>query len=251
MHIVGIIPARYQSSRFPGKPLVDIDGKSMIQHVYERASECSSLREVVVATDDDRIFNHVQGFGGKVIMTLPDHESGTERCHEAAEKMDITPDAVINIQGDEPFVASEQIDQLAQLIQKEGTEIATLVKRIDQTDDLLNPNKVKVVMNANNLAMYFSRSPIPHMREMKITEWIAKHDFYKHLGLYAYRTDVLREITHYESGILEQVEKLEQLRWLERGKSILCGITKQESFAIDTPEDLERLTEMIAEEKGS
>lgn len=251
MRISGIIPARYNSSRFPGKPLVDINGKSMIQHVYERASACAALQDVVVATDDDRIYNHVQAFGGQVIMTLPNHESGTERCHEAAEKLDSKADAVINIQGDEPFIASEQIEQLAALIQKDETEIATLVKKIDHPDDLLNPNKVKVVMDANNHALYFSRSPIPHMRETMITEWLSKHDYYKHLGLYAYRTDVLREITHFEAGILEQVEKLEQLRWLEKGKSILCGITKKESLAIDTPEDLERLMEMIAEEKGS
>ena len=241
MRIIGIIPARYASTRFPGKPLADILGKSMIQRVYEQALSCSSINEVWVATDDERIAVHVNEFGGKSIMTLPSHDSGTERCHEAFEKIDASAEAVINIQGDEPFVSPDQLDQLAQLIAKEEVEIATLVKRIEDPEVLLDPNKVKVGMGSQMQALYFSRSPIPYMRESKIQDWVNSHDYYKHLGLYAYRTEVLREIVHLEEGVLEQSEKLEQLRWLERGKSIYCGITKYESPAVDTPDDLAKI----------
>jgi 3-deoxy-manno-octulosonate cytidylyltransferase (CMP-KDO synthetase) len=241
MRIIGIIPARYASTRFPGKPLVDIDGKSMIHRVYDRASACEALDEVWVATDDDRIAEKVEDFGGKSVMTLPSHESGTERCLEALQKIGGDVDAVINIQGDEPFIAPEQIASLAELIRRDEVEIATLVKRIEATDELLNPNKVKVVLGASNQALYFSRSPIPYYRDGDIKEWIDAHDFYRHLGLYAYRASTLHEIVHYEAGVLERAEKLEQLRWLERGKKIHCGITKHESPAIDTPEDLKAL----------
>lgn len=243
MRIIGIIPARYASTRFPGKPLVDILGKSMIRRVYEQASACASISDVWVATDDERIADHVHSFGGNCVITLPSHDSGTSRCHEALGKIDASAEAVINIQGDEPFIAPEQIEQLANLISKEQVEIATLVKRIEDPALLLDPNKVKVVMDAQMRALYFSRSPIPFMRDGKINEWIEKHDYYKHLGLYAYRSETLRELVHLEEGVLEHTERLEQLRWLERGKSIHCGITKFESPAVDTPDDLARIIE--------
>lgn len=241
MKVIGIIPARYASTRFPGKPLAEIHGKSMIERVYRQAEASTSLSEVWVATDDDRIATHVTAFGGKVVSTLPSHESGTERCHEAWSKIGSEAGAVINIQGDEPYIAPEQIDQLAALIVREDAQIATLIKRISDTEDLLDPNKVKVVVDAANKALYFSRSAIPFMRDQPVTVWLKNHDYYKHLGIYAYRTEVLHELVHLESSALEKAEKLEQLRWLERGKSIHCGITKFESPSIDTPDDLERV----------
>lgn len=248
MRIVGIIPARFASSRYPGKPLIDILGKTMIQRVYEQALACPELSAVYVATDDERIYDHVASFGGKVVMTLPTHESGTERCHEAVQKMEESFDAVINIQGDEPYIEVQQLEQLIELIRKPECDIATLVKRIDKAEELLNPNKVKVVMDTRNRALYFSRSTIPHLRDLHISKWLTSHDFYKHLGLYAYKTEVLREIIHLEHGVLEQSEKLEQLRWLAHGKTIHCGITKLEAFAIDTPQDLQALLETKASE---
>ncbi len=241
MDIVGIIPARYGSSRFPGKPLAEINGKSMIRRVYEQAIRASELKEVWVATDDERIFDHVTAFGGKVKMTLDTHESGTDRCHEAASTLGHRPDAVVNIQGDEPYIKPEQISELCQLISRDEVQIATLVKRIETADVLLNPNKVKVVLDASNRALYFSRSAIPYFRGVQATEWMTHHDYYKHIGLYGYRIDTLRELVHMEISALEQAESLEQLRWLERGKTIHCAITRYESPAVDTPEDLEAL----------
>lgn len=241
MRIAGIIPARYAATRFPGKPLVMIHGVSMIERVYRQAVQAQQLSEVVVATDDERIYDHVKGFGGMVVMTLPDHASGTERCHEAASKLEVQPQAVVNIQGDEPYIRPSQIDELCTIIAREEVQIATLVKRIEDVDTLLNPNKVKAVLDAQNKALYFSRSPIPYLRGLPVTEWLTKHDFYKHIGLYAYKTDVLRELVHFESSALERAESLEQLRWIERGRTIHCGITRYESPSIDAPEDLEAL----------
>jgi len=241
MRLVGIVPARYGSTRFPGKPLVDIFGKSMVRRVYERASQAPELDEVWVATDDERIYDHVKAFGGKVMMTLSTHTSGTERCHEASELLSRGADAIVNIQGDEPFVHPKQISELCAVISRPEVGIATLVKRIEDPAVLLNPNKVKVVIDSANRALYFSRSAIPYFRDHSVTEWMAKHDFYKHIGLYAYKVDVLREIVHLEPSSLEQAESLEQLRWLERGRSIHCAITRYESPAVDTPEDLEGL----------
>jgi 3-deoxy-manno-octulosonate cytidylyltransferase (CMP-KDO synthetase) len=241
MRIAGIIPARYGSTRFPGKPLAMIHGVSMIERVYQQAVQAQYLTEVVVATDDARIFDHVKGFGGMVVMTLPDHASGTERCHEAASKLAFQPDAVVNIQGDEPYIKPAQIDEVCALIARDEVQIATLVKRIEDVDALLNPNKVKAVLDAQNKALYFSRSPIPFLRDLPVTAWLGKHDFYKHIGLYAYKTDVLRELVHFESSALERAESLEQLRWIERGRSIYCGITRYESPSVDAPEDITAL----------
>ncbi len=241
MRLVGIVPARYGSTRFHGKPLIDIFGKSMVRRVYERASQAPELDEVWVATDDARIYDHVKGFGGKVMMTLSTHTSGTERCHEAAELLSREADAIVNIQGDEPFIHPKQISELCALISREEVSIATLVKRIEDPAALLNPNKVKVVLDSANKALYFSRSAIPYFRDHSETEWMARHDFYKHIGLYAYKMDTLREIVHMEPSTLERAEALEQLRWLERGKSIHCAVTRYESPAVDTPDDLEGL----------
>ncbi len=232
MRKIGIIPARYGSTRFPGKPLVKIFEKPMIQHVYERASE-SRLDLVFVATDNEDIYNCVQQFGGNVVMTSAEHPSGTDRCGEAAQLIGAeNSDIIINIQGDEPFIQSEQIDNLIDLFDHSEVEIATLVKPIDSLDDANNPNKVKVVFSSDYKALYFSRSPIPYPRENVAAS------FYKHLGIYAYRYSVLQQLIKLPVSSLEKIEKLEQLRWLESHFSIYVSITHHESVAIDTPEDL-------------
>lgn len=242
-NILGLIPARYASSRFPGKPLADIGGKPMIQRVYEQASKV--LPDVYVATDDERIENAVKAFGGRVVMTATTHQSGTDRCEEAIEKVEAASGkkyhAVINIQGDEPFISPVQIELLASAFLKAETEIATLVKVADNSQDLFNPNKPKVVVSAQGNALYFSRSPIPYLRGVEEKEWHVKHKYYNHIGLYGYRADILREITKLERGTLEKCESLEQLRWLENGYSIAVMETELESLSIDTPEDLEAL----------
>lgn len=242
MQILAVIPARYASTRFPGKPLVDIFGKPMIQHVYERA--ITVLQNAVVATDDERIYNAVESFGGKVVMTNKNHQSGTDRCAEAAEIFEAENqtviDAVINIQGDEPFIKSSQIEQIAELLRKEDVQIATLIKTIEQSEDLFNPNNVKVVIGENKQALYFSRQPIPHMRGSDENEWFKKHTYYKHIGLYGYKSDTLNKITKLKKGKLEEAESLEQLRWLENNYKITTAVTNVEGIGIDTPEDLEK-----------
>jgi 3-deoxy-manno-octulosonate cytidylyltransferase (CMP-KDO synthetase) len=244
LHFIGIIPARYASTRFPGKPLADIAGRSMIQRVYEQASK--ALDMVVVATDDQRIFDAVVAFGGKAVMTSGQHKSGTDRCYEALTKADGTFDVVINIQGDEPFVRPEQIEELKACFDDAATQIATLVKPFSVNDDfevLFNANSPKVVFNANREALYFSRSIIPYYRNAAHTEWLKKQTYYKHIGMYAYRSQVLAEITQLPQSPLELAESLEQLRWLENGYRIKVGITDTETIAIDTPEDLQRACE--------
>lgn len=245
MEIIGIIPARYGSTRFPGKPLVMIDGKTMIQRVWEQAQKATRLSSVIVATDHEEIYQTVMDFGGMAVMTFPEHKSGTDRCLEAAKKYTQQVDAVINIQGDEPFVKPEQIDQLAELISRESVEIGTLVKQIENSDTLIDPNKVKVVLGAKNRALYFSRSAIPFVKEISLSEWMQKHTFYKHIGLYGYRIDTLNEISHMEPSALEEAEGLEQLRWLENGKHIHVAITRHESLSVDTPEDLKKVEKMF------
>lgn len=232
MRKIGIIPARYGSTRFPGKPLVKIFGKPMIQHVYERASE-SKLDFVFVATDNQEIYSCVQQFGGNVVITSSEHPSGTDRCGEAAQLIGAeNADIIINIQGDEPFIQSEQIDNLIDLFKNPEVEIATLVKPLDSLDDANNPNKVKVVFSSDHKALYFSRSPIPYPREN------VEAFYHKHLGIYAYRYSVLQQLIKLPVSSLEKIEKLEQLRWLESHFSIYVSITHHESVAIDTPEDL-------------
>jgi 3-deoxy-manno-octulosonate cytidylyltransferase (CMP-KDO synthetase) len=242
MNIVGIIPARFASTRFPGKPLIDIAGKTMIQRVYEQAKKASSLSEVLVATDDERIAQHVHSFGGNVVMTNENHQSGTDRCFEAIEKFEINADAVINIQGDEPFIKPEQIDLVASCFSLKETELATLVKKISTNEELFNPNTPKVLLNSNKEAIYFSRQTIPHIRGKEQNDWLNQHTFYKHIGIYGYRTDVLATITQLKQSSLELAEALEQLRWLENGYKIKVEITDFESVAIDTPDDLQKLT---------
>ena len=241
MKILGIIPARYASTRFPGKPLVDIQGKSMVQRVYEQASKCKSLSAVVVATDDDRIFSHVQNFGGKAVMTSSQHPSGTDRCMEALEKFGGNYDIVINIQGDEPFIQPEQLEQLILCFSNAATQIATLAKKIESVEDLVNVNLPKIIFNQNNKALYFSRSPIPGQKSANHSDWLSQHSYYRHIGLYGYRTTVLKEITQLSLSPLEITESLEQLRWLEAGYHISVGITTFNSVGIDTPEDLEKI----------
>ena len=242
MKILGIIPSRYASTRFPGKPLAVIDGKSMIQRVYEQASKSALLSKVIVATDDSRIFEHVQDFGGNVAMTSKNHTNGTLRCWEVVEQSDGNYDIIVNIQGDEPFIDPEQIDQVAGLFKNNEVEIGTLVKKIKSEEELFNPNVVKAVFDQQKKALFFSRQTIPFLRGIPQEEWITKHNFYKHIGIYAYRFDVLEKIVKLKPTELEKAESLEQLRWLENGFKINVQITEKEAISIDTPEDLLKLT---------
>jgi 3-deoxy-manno-octulosonate cytidylyltransferase (CMP-KDO synthetase) len=239
---IGIIPARYASTRFPGKPLADMNGKTMIQRVYEQVKD--TVDAIYVATDDARIESAVKAFGGNVVMTSPYHKSGTDRCYEAYLKTGSNYDVIINIQGDEPFIHPSQIDALKTCFDEESTEIATLVKPFKKEDDfettLFNPNSPKVVLNKRNEALYFSRSVIPYFRGKDHTKWLHNHTYYKHIGLYAYRANILKEITALPQTPLELAESLEQLRWLENGYRIKVGITHQETIGIDTPEDMEK-----------
>lgn len=242
IRFIGIIPARYASTRFPGKPLADMNGKTMIERVYEQVKDMLDL--VYVATDDERIASAVNAFGGQVVMTSSDHRSGTDRCYEAYTKTETGYEVVVNIQGDEPFIHPSQIETLKACFTDETVEIATLVKPFAQDADfesaLFNPNSPKVVLNKRNEAMYFSRSVIPYVRGKEHSEWLRTHTYYKHIGLYAYRADVLREITRLPQSTLELAESLEQLRWLENGYRIKAGITHRETIGIDTPEDMEK-----------
>jgi 3-deoxy-manno-octulosonate cytidylyltransferase (CMP-KDO synthetase) len=244
MKILGVIPARYASSRFPGKPLVDIKGKPMVQHVYERAMQAKLLAEVIVATDDKRIYDTVKGFGGKVVMTSESCENGTDRCREVVEKHLPEYDVVINIQGDEPYVHPEQIDKLCSLFESEAVTLGTLAKQTHAADDILNPSRVKVVVDKSMDALYFSRSPIPFFRGEEKNEWGNHHTYFKHLGLYGYRKEALLKYNQLKPSELEKAEALEQLKWLENGFKMRVGITEHNSYAIDTPEDLEDLLKM-------
>lgn len=237
IRILGLIPARYASTRFPGKPLIDIHGKSMIQRVYEQASKSATLNDVAVATDDERIREHVEGFGGKVLMTANTHLSGTDRCAEAARQLPGF-DVIINIQGDEPYIDSRQIDLLGQCFNDPQVELATLVKIISSNEELNNVNSPKVILNKRSEALYFSRTPIPYLRDKNNGSWLEEHTFYKHIGVYGYRADILQAITKLPVSLLEKAESLEQLRWLENGYKIKVAVTDIETKAIDTPEDL-------------
>ncbi|HRG38591.1 MAG TPA: 3-deoxy-manno-octulosonate cytidylyltransferase [Bacteroidia bacterium] len=245
MIIIGIIPARYGSTRFPGKPLVDIDGKSMIQRVYEQAKKSVHLSEVVVATDDTRIEQHVKGFNGKVVMTSDQHQSGTDRCFEAMETFAVKADVVINIQGDEPFIHPGQIDEIASCFVDPDVQLATLVKKINTQEELFNVNIPKVLLNKNKEAIYFSRQTIPFIRGKKQEEWLENHTFFKHIGIYAYRASILKEITSLKTTALETSEGLEQLRWIENGYKIKVELTDYESVAVDVPDDLQKLRKFL------
>lgn len=230
MKVLGIIPARFESSRFPGKPLIDINGKSMIRRVYEQASKSELISEVIVATDDSRIFDHVQGFGGQAIMTSEDHQNGTERCGEVIQKFDDI-DVVINIQGDEPLIKPEQLDLVISLFDDPEVNIGTLVKPLNDPEEIRNPNRIKVVLDKKKDALYFSRSPIPYEKSKGI--------FHKHIGIYAWRLYILKELLALEPTELEKIESLEQLRWLENGYKIRTAETSIETPNIDTPEDIQ------------
>ncbi len=239
MKVIGIIPSRYASTRFPSKPLAMIKGKTMIQRVWEQAWK-SKLDAVVVATDDMRIADEVLKFGGQYVLTDPNHRSGTDRCREALYMVEGQYDAVVNIQGDEPFIEPAQINQVIELIGRDDTQLASLAKRIEDEDELFSPNVVKVVMDKQGNALYFSRYPIPFMRNLDRDKWLQKGEFYKHIGLYAYKTETLCQIAEMQSTALEKAESLEQLRWLENGLRIRMGVTQLESLSIDTQEDYEK-----------
>ena len=247
MKSLAIIPARYASTRFPAKPLATLGGKLIIQRVYEQVKR--AVEDVVVATDDDRIMAAVEAFGGRAVMTSTEHRSGTDRCYEALQKVGGDYDIVINVQGDEPFIQPEQIRSLVSCFEDEATDIATLVKPFtaeDGIEALENPNSPKVVISRDMKAIYFSRSVIPYIREVERSEWLTKHTFYKHIGMYAFCAKTLGEVTALAQSSLELSEKLEQLRWLESGYRIGVGITNIETIGIDTPDDLRRAEEFLA-----
>lgn len=244
MKFIAIIPARYASTRFPGKPLALLGGLPVIQRVYEQA--ISVLPEAYVATDDERIFQCVEAFGGRAVMTRTDHKSGTDRIQEAVEHIGTDADVIINIQGDEPFVQASQLQTLMQLFDDTTTQIGTLGKRFESMEAVQNPNSPKIVCDQRGFALYFSRSVIPFVRGKETVEWLEHYPFLKHLGLYAYRREVLREVTQLPQSPLEQAESLEQLRWLENGYRIRVGLTDVETVGIDTPEDLTRAEAFLA-----
>ncbi len=239
--IAGIIPARYASSRFPGKSLIDIQGKSMIQRVYEEAAKSKSLNKLVVATDDKRILDHVQSFGGEAVMTAENHPSGTDRCYDALQQLGGDYQYVINIQGDEPFINPTQIDELAAILKDGSAELATQMIPVSNYEELFDKGEVKIVLNNKMEALYFSRMVIPFIKGVDEKEWHKHHTYYRHVGMYAYRRDVLEKITRLSVSSLEKAESLEQLRWLENGFRIKCVITHFESHCIDTPEDVEKV----------
>ena len=244
MKFIAIIPARYASTRFPGKPLALLGGLPVIQRVYEQA--ISVLPEAYVATDDERIFQCVEAFGGRAVMTRTDHKSGTDRIQEAVEHIGTDADVIINIQGDEPFLQASQLQTLMQLFDDTTTQIGTLGKRFESMEAVQNPNSPKIVCDQRGFALYFSRSVIPFVRGKETAEWLKHYPFLKHLGLYAYRREVLREVTQLPQSPLEQAESLEQLRWLENGYRIRVGLTDVETVGIDTPEDLTRAEAFLA-----
>ena len=254
MKFIAIIPARYASTRFPGKPLALLGGKPVVQRVYEQVA--GAVDDAVVATDDERIRDAVVAFGGRAEMTSPDHRSGTDRCREAYEKVCAREnrrfDVVINVQGDEPFIHPSQIEAVMRCFDDPATDIATLVKPFAPSDGLAaleNPNSPQVVLEAQSRALYFSRSVIPYQRGVPREEWLARHTFYKHIGLYAFRAEVLRAVTDLPQSPLEKAESLEQLRWLENGYRIGVGISHTETVGIDTPEDLVRAEAFLQSEK--
>lgn len=243
MKFIGIIPARYASTRFPGKPLALLGGKPVIQHVYEKVA--AVLEAAYVATDDERIYDVVKSFGGQVVMTRTDHKSGTDRIEEAIENIGGEWDVVVNVQGDEPFVAKSQLDTICHCFDDPTTQIATLGKPFESMEAVQNPNSPKIVVDNMGFAMYFSRSVIPYVRGKEKSSWLTHYPFLKHLGIYAYRKDVLRQVTQLPQSSLEIAESLEQLRWLQNGFKIKVGTTDVETVGIDTPQDLERAEEFL------
>ena len=250
MKVVGIIPSRYCSTRFPGKPLSMIKGKTMIRRVCEQAWK-SKLDAVVVATDDMRIAEEVLSFGGQYVLTNPNHPSGTDRCREALDMLENHYDAVVNIQGDEPVIDPDEINQIIDLISQEGTMLASLAKRIEDEDELFSQNTVKVVMGKQGNALYFSRNPIPFMRNFDQNKWLARGCFYKHIGIYAYKAETLRQIALMRPTTLEMAESLEQLRWLENGLTIRMGITEAENISVDLPSDVAKAEQFSEKQKST
>lgn len=240
MKILGIIPARYASTRLPGKPLALIQGKPMIQHVFERVKESNTVDKIIIATDDERIMNVAASFGAEAILTLPLHNSGTERCAEVASVIGSDFDVVINIQGDEPFIETEHLKSLRDLFLNDKVQIGSLIKRISSLEELKNPNVVKAVKTPDGKALYFSRSVVPYLRNIEEHDWFHHHSFYMHIGLYGYQKETLLKIAHLSPTPLEQAESLEQLRWLENNISIHLAETFIETLSIDTNEDLIR-----------
>lgn len=248
MKFIAIIPARYASTRFPAKPLAMLGGRPIIERVYAQVAK--AVDDVAVATDDERIFSAVEHFGGRAVMTSTEHRSGTDRCYEAFCKVGDGFDAVINVQGDEPFIQPSQIEAVKRCFDDPSTDIATLVKPFSEQDGLAaleNPNSPKVVVDASGHAIYFSRSVIPYLRGVDRSQWLSRHTFYKHIGMYAFRADALREVTSLPQSSLELAESLEQLRWLQNGYKIGVGISDVETIGIDTPEDLARAERFLAE----
>jgi len=240
MNTIGIIPARYASTRFPGKPLVMVNGRSMIHRVYQQALKAGALDHLVVATDDERIADHVEAFGGRVVMTASTHQSGTDRCAEVLESQ-TGFDVAINIQGDEPYINPEQINLVVSCFQNPETQIATLVKVIHSYEELLNSNTPKVLLNYKKEAIYFSRATLPFQRNAASNLWLDSHTYYKHIGIYGYKSKILQELTQLPVSALEKAESLEQLRWLENGYRIQTAETDLETLAIDEPHDLDKL----------
>lgn len=247
MKFIGIIPSRYESTRFPGKPLANINGKSMIRRVYEQAGV--ALENVFVATDDQRIADEVTRFNGRFVFTSKKHNSGTDRLAEAVQtiqkNLKTNFDVVINIQGDEPFIQPSQITELMNCFKNNHAEIATLIRKITDNDDIFNPNKPKVIFDKSMNAIYFSRSPIPFIRNHEKSNWVKAFHFYRHIGMYGYRTDILLQLTELERSPLEIAESLEQNRWIENGYTIKLSETSYDSIGIDTPEDLQRVLAQI------
>lgn len=253
MDIIGIIPARYASTRFPGKPLANIAGIPMIQRVYTRVASVLGYERTWVATDNDRIFNAVKAFGGNAVMTSPDHCSGTDRCFEAYKNIGLDCDVIINIQGDEPFIHPEQIKELARCFDREGVQLATLVRKFDAArgyDELANPNTPKVVLSDDMNALYFSRSVIPYVRGAEQGEWPGQTQYYTHVGMYGYSADALQRIVALPRSPLEKAESLEQLRWLQAGMSIAVAVTDYPTIGIDTPADLEAAERYLKQSEG-
>lgn len=242
--ILGIIPARYGSQRLAGKVLADIGGKSMVQRVYEQAKQCERLARVIVATDDERIQAHVAQFGGECQLTRADHQTGTDRCAEVVASFGEQYQAAINIQGDEPFINPRQIDEVAALLENPETQIATLVKRVESYEELIDEKEAKVVLNQHQEAIYMSRSPIPYLRGVPMPDWHKTQDYYKHIGIYGFRADVLARISSLPQSFAEKSEGLEQLRWMAFFK-IKVGVTQYETLAIDTAEDLQKAQEYL------
>lgn len=248
MKVLAVIPARYASTRFPGKPLALLGGKPIIQWVWEKVSEMKGITDGVVATDDMRIVQAVKQFGGQVLMTSDQHRSGTDRCGEVLTTMESQGqryDIVINVQGDEPFVQEEQLQCLIDCFSDPATQIATLRKRITNQEELLSPNNVKVIGTENGRAIYFSRQPLPYLRGVEIEKWIERQDYYKHIGIYAFRSETLHSVVKLQQSPLEKSESLEQLRWLENGYDIRLCDTQIENIGIDTPEDLNKAEESL------